>query len=477
MPHLRKLLFLFSFSLILSQCGLFETKPYQPQKSQTIPDLPPAKPIDQPEVIHSTTSISCDEFLQSNGLSYKNSIWLLKSKTKLSQTDFIKWLDQNLPDLFDSKACSGEQQYSIQYQSESDTFEILVKAENYALLKNQKISSAEFYRRLNLKVIQAQQNFDQLLNQALQKKDYKKALELVKKEQNKLPDLTDLKRLEAKLLIRLDQNLEALTLLDSFEDETGIKDYLKAYANQNLGRFQEAIELIKPNIEVIQLSAEYAGMGILKDDLKIMLIELYLKNNQPDLAEPLFGRLSEPSRPAAILLKGIQLRLNKSYQKAYDHFQSWSPSREINIKYKHFYLTLLSVDLRDQNKALEAYQTLKDVAPRWAKDFEFLEKATLLPLEDVEVIGWILSIPLAHAQAIPPTEQVQASEKTNVNVSDLPYQPKELDEISKDLQNLDLKNDSSDTTESKKIEWDQIPYIPSKFPELDLGIIEWNPTN
>lgn len=475
MLHLRKLLFLLVFSALFSQCGFFETKPYQPEKPASRPDLPVNDPLPQPVVIHSTQGSSCAELLATHGLVAEKSNWVLKSAASLSAADFVQKIEKAGPDLFESKACSGNSDYQIYYQGSKLSYQAVIQKQNYDLLKNKKISQPEFYRRLRLEKVGVQKAFESDLLLLLKNKNYKDALELVQNKLKEEKKSNSLKLLQAKLMVVLKDYFNALERLNKLSEKNAQVLYLKGFALQELGRFDEAVQSINRILELpVDQQAQLSQMAITQESLEILLLQIHLKNNQPLIAEDVLKKIGDKSSFPVIVQKVIWLRLKKSYQKALDTITDWNSEGEKQDLFKHYYQTLLSVDLRDQNKAVEAYQKLKELKTEWAKDFEFLDQAKKLPLEDVEVIGSLVLFEVAYAQAIPPSEQVVSETKSTTDPQNLPYQPKELDEISEDLQNLDSTSETTEETKVKEIDWQTIPYIPSRFPELDLGMVTWS---
>ena len=76
----------------------------------------------------------------------------------------------------------------------------------------------------------------------------------------------------------------------------------------------------------------------------------------------------------------------------------------------------------------------------------------------------------AAMEPVPPTKDVVSkSTATEVGGLDLPYKPINLDDADTDTATetaSDLTATSTDESQKEKINWDQIPYIPFKVPEL-----------
>lgn len=75
---------------------------------------------------------------------------------------------------------------------------------------------------------------------------------------------------------------------------------------------------------------------------------------------------------------------------------------------------------------------------------------------------------IAHAQPISPSKDlVSKSNVKDINKLDLPYKVKDLGDDEDLFTEDELTEDpGEDDLNKRKIDWSQIPYIPSKYPVL-----------
>jgi len=83
------------------------------------------------------------------------------------------------------------------------------------------------------------------------------------------------------------------------------------------------------------------------------------------------------------------------------------------------------------------------------------------------LIMFSVSLPVIAQPVSPTKELVPKSTVKEIDKLDLPYKPKDLEDDEDLFTDEELMDDMTlEDEEQKKIDWSQIPYIPSKYPEL-----------
>lgn len=247
---------------------------------------------------------------------------------------------------------------------------------DYQLYKLQKISRAEFVRRLDLKSEVTLASLKIRLKAARIKKDGDASLvaieQWLKLEENAVAP----KIIKANILIEQGEYFAAQNLLDEVLLNHPANTHAlfnKAFTQKKLGRFAEAV-LIYRKLLASQPEPAISNkdLAFSRDDVLMQLADAYLNNKQLSEASEVLAQVQDQNSPSRRIMQASLLRLKGQYSDARKLLETLvREGKASDVVY--YNLVLVSLDQKDADSARKNLTLLQNLNESWAKDLEFLE--------------------------------------------------------------------------------------------------------
>ncbi|OVE81109.1 hypothetical protein BVY03_04645 [bacterium K02(2017)] len=299
---------------------------------------------------------------------------LIKDDLSLS-----KWVSELSQDLFQAHDCRWDSiKFEARLNQESYHYGVSKKAD-FNLYNIKKISLPEWYRRFEIKKLDNINSIKARFKEARYLGDLTLALKLVDQilEQQ-------IQSLEYKIIrnnILLDQEMYHEAILGyqdllTWTSDNAIILYNLAYALKAVGRYDAAITIYK-KLERVITSQSNKTATINKDDVYLQIVEVYLKNNQIELAKIYFDQVVIQTDYYNILF-AIYLRRIDDSKRALTILSQIPQDSEFTplILYNSI---LLQLDLKEQPSARESLMQLKLIEPEMAAELAFLKVLDIEP--------------------------------------------------------------------------------------------------
>lgn len=315
--------------------------------------------------VQSHKNLSKVDFLN-DGMAFQ-----LQSDKIIDDLSLSQWLVGFAEKIFIEKECPWDQ---LSFSTSFDDQKIytgLLRRSDFKLFKKDRISQAELYRRFEIKALETKLALRTRLKKARYLNQHSQALSLVNELLEKESD-QNLRLVKANIYLEEGSWFEALALYDLLLQESpGWIEVLfnKAHVQKQIGSFSEAVQTYKKLLEAFAALPE-DQKPFPQSRLWLNLSDAYLKNRNLSLAEESLSKVTVRDLNYKILQAAIW-RAQKKYQEAVQLFEALVQDQSADAMVR-FNLVLLYLDLRDQHKAKEAYQSLKSVSETMAKELEFI---------------------------------------------------------------------------------------------------------
>lgn len=385
-----------------------------------------------------------------------------------SEEAIAKWARRFVDTLFAHEACHGKQFSFVVSVDESSYFQGRFIFSDTQLLRENKITLAEWVRRLEIAQLETVSSLRKNLIKARASADHARAFELVEKLSELEPENFSLRLIKANILLSQGLSPEA-----AFHFEYVLKErpqekialFNLAHTYKKLGRFSDAVAVYE-NLLTLERN----------DQIYLNLADAHLQNNNPMAAQAVLDRVGEKDQLYFLLLANLQ-RLKGDAAAARSTLEQIAAPKELASIF-YYNLTVLNIDLKDVEAARMSFAKLQQTDPKLAKELEFLPFLTAPPQTEGQPVSFLFGffgVPLVAAGPAEPSEEIKSA-NTEKGEIDVPYKPVDIDEVMKPAQTEGIVpetegeqkqgDDLFPEANKNDIAWENIPYLPSKYPDF-----------
>ena len=282
-----------------------------------------------------------------------------------TKVDFSRFLTNLSVQIFDEKRCDFEK-ITIQNRLQKGAlFTGVLTKENYSLYRQKEISFPEFERRFEIAEEATLELLQAKLKMARDQKNSQEALSLIEEWLGQDPENARILTIKGNIFLEERRFLEAIPLFEKvLEKQPDLKEaaFSLAVAKKEVGRFTEAIS------DFENLKATWVDQNL----LSLHLAETYFRNHEIEEAKRVLNDLKDQD---ADLLKAEIFRAEKKFQEAKILLEKY-PENPMAL----YNLTLVLMDLKNTDEAVKSFLDLKQKAPEFAKELEFIELFSQKPL-------------------------------------------------------------------------------------------------
>lgn len=273
-------------------------------------------------------------------------------------TDFARFLEHLSVEIFDEKQCDFAKITVQNRLKKGVLFTGRLTKENHFFYGQKKISLPEFQRRFEITEETTLELLKERLKTARDQKNSEEALSLIAEWLEQDPENAKILTIKGNVFLEEGRFLEAIPLYERVlekQPDLGETAFSLAVAKKEAGLFQEAIS------DFERLKGSFVDQNF----LSLHLAEAYFRNQEIDEAKKVLGDLQgeEPN-----LLRAELFRAEKKLEEAKVLLEKY-PDHPVAL----YNLTLLFMDLRNTDEAMKSFLHLKQMAPEFAKELEFIE--------------------------------------------------------------------------------------------------------
>ena len=417
----------------------------------------------------------------------------IDSNKIFNEASMSKWLMKFTENFYLHDSCDVKEVYFYVKLTDEVSYLAESHSDDFDSYHRKDISLAEWVRRFGFKQVDSITGMIKKLKEYRLENNHDEAKKILLKLMEKKPDEKLFLLVQANILLDEQNLLEASKaferILEVYPDRLDAMFNLGS-AYKLLGKFTDAISIYKSLLEkkvskpelIEALEPQYLREALSNESIWANLADCYTKNRELDEAAQTLQKITQKSY-AVKLIEANVMREQKKYDDAVSVLHGILTDPDDNGA-AWFNLTLVYLDKKDMRSARQTYARLIQDYPKMAQELEFISalqagkkaQGTILPSIDNKSSDSVKPIePVGLELVVEEVKVAQAGGETKV---DLPYQPVELTETGDIIKSGtgDVNEDGDDDDDEEiielkkiKVDWSQVPYVPSKYPELNIA--------
>lgn len=331
---------------------------------------------------------SCGDHLKSQAeiiksrLAQSGGVWMqIESDRILSEADLVSWLMEFVPQFYNDWACAGDAFEFVVLIDETELLAGQSRLNDWRLLKEKRISRAEWIRRLDLQRSHTVTALKAKLFEAREQKNNDEALRLVDEILQKESFNLEVMLIKGNVLFEKKQFEDAQAVYKKILDrdpKNSLALFHLAIVQKKRGLFANAIVLLKSLESVVAQNSTLIEHNL----WALHLMDAYLKNNDLDAATAFSNVVLEAKDPLGRVLVANLKRAKQDQQGAIVLLESAPQDGSSLAKLALFNLILNHLDRKEIEPALKYHALLKEMAPSLANELSFLQRVEKDPVDD-----------------------------------------------------------------------------------------------
>ncbi len=288
------------------------------------------------------------------------------------EATLVKWLENFDAVFFSKTPCAiATVHFTVLLDAENVYSGVLRKADNEMRAAN-KISEAEWVRRFEIQRVETLASLTVVLKNARETADTKAALQVIDKIIDKDAGNSLWRLIKANTLLESGAYFEAIAVYEALL-ENSPKDlralYNLSFAHKHVGNFSKSLDLYQKIAD--EIASADKELPFAREDFYLSWADAYLHNNQPREALEKKKLAGDSTGVNGLLIEANALRLLKLFNDAKRVLEKALTLQE-NEAVVLFDLTLIQLDLKDEEGAKVNFAKLKESDAGLAAELSFL---------------------------------------------------------------------------------------------------------